>query len=132
MPSLLDSWGAYHPVLNNPDVGAVYTTPTVAGIPGYENGKQFAIGVGSVTSFYGFNSSNAEVYVLLSDTADGLNPAVGDRALLVVTVPFDGFVSDKDAKYFTRGLFARAYTDPALTTPAGNVMSWAVKTTVFE
>jgi len=125
-----DSYGAYAPQINSASVGGKYTTETIAGIPQFENGKQFTTKAGTIQNFEAFNSSNDEVYVAVYDSEDGDNPDSGDRVLNVTTLPAKGFESMFDDEIeFNRGLYAKAFTDPGLTTPAGDVMSYYAKWT---
>lgn len=128
--SLIDAQGNYAPQINSAGSGGAYTTPAVAGIPQFENGYQFTTKAGRVKNFEAFNSSDDELYVVIYDTNNGASPSAGDKVMNATTIPAKGFESifDNDID-FDRGLYARAFTDPALTIPAGDVMSWAVKWT---
>lgn len=121
---VLDSRGNYEPKPYRQETTISYRTPSANGVPVFENAKQIATGPGSVRSFYGNNSSSDELYVVVTDTADGENPEAGDETIDVVTVPSAGFVSIAEGDRFKRGFYVKAYTDPALTTEAGDVMSW--------
>jgi len=104
-----------------------YTTPQAAGVPQYENGKQFIAQKRRLVNFYGYNSSGAAVVVAIIDTADGTNIQAGD-IVRVFPVPAGLFVSigQHAGKRMERGIFAKAFTDATLATPAGNVMLWDV------
>lgn len=124
---LQDDRGNYEPKPRPRETTGQYLTPTLNGTPVFENAKQIIEGAGRIVGIYGDNSSADELYVLVADTLDGDNPAAGDGALHAVTVPNAGFVSIAGGQRFTRGLYVKAFTDPALTTPAGDVMAWNVQ-----
>src|SRR3989442_1112185 len=104
-----------------------YVTPNVAGVPTYENGKQFIATKRRLVNFYAFNSGPTDVFVCLADTANGAAFAAGDRVVLY-PVPSLGFtsVAIHGGDRFERGIYAQAFTDPTMATPAGAVMLWKV------
>lgn len=108
-----------------------YLTPSVAGVPAYENAKQVITSKRRLVSLYAFNSSGDTVYVAVADSAAAMTAATRVR---VYPVESGGFASVgvQGALRFENGIYVKAFTEAALTNAAGNVMLWDVNYTAYH
>lgn len=108
-----------------------YRSPGAAATPTFENAKSVFVGKNVLVNLYAFNSSGAQVYLAVVDTPD--TTIASGTNTTIYPIPATSFVSiaTPDGDRVEGGLFLKAFTDVALTTPAGAVMHYKVDWTPY-